>query len=27
VKAFDYYNIRFEKEKIIAGEKHNPEKL
>ena len=24
VKAFDYYNVRFEKEKIIAGEKHNP---
>ena len=26
VKAFDYYNVRFEKEKIIAGVKHNPEK-
>lgn len=26
VKAFDYYNVRFEKEKIIAGEKHNPKK-
>lgn len=27
VKAFDYYNVRFEKEKIIAEETHNPGKL
>ncbi len=27
VKAFDYYNVQFEEEKIIAAEKHNVDKL